>query len=507
METEIKLQANPEDLDAVVRTVQRIAAVDGAAQTKRLESRYYDTLGGDLAAKQIALRVRRTGDGFVQTIKTNGSGGVLFSRGETEKAVDSFQPAVADDELGIPAADLREVYVTDIERRKLNACYPPGRPEGTLIELAVDVGEIRADGRRQPVCEVELELLHGEAADLFDMGARLAEQVPLQLSVDSKSARAQRLSSREAPAAVKAEKLEFSPDVSLEEGMRESLRACVQQWFANQAAAFDGRDIEGVHQMRVALRRLRSALTFFKDFIPDPPLSEFKDESRRAASGLGPARDWDVFLTETLQPLLDMWPEHRGLRTLRDIAEAMRSEGYEEARLMISSPSYTVFALRLAGWIERSGWRAGASAAAAAHLEKPMTEHAGALLDRLYEKVMRQGRDFDSLEIEEKHELRIALKKLRYAGEFFRSLYPKKDVKRFRDSLTALLELLGKLNDLSVAQQLCGKLMDSAGANREMAEEGVASLLDWHEQQGHVSDKGLSRAWKEFASSDPFWRD
>ncbi|MBI1181502.1 MAG: CHAD domain-containing protein [Alphaproteobacteria bacterium] len=501
METEIKLQASPEDLDAVLRVIQGIAAVEGAPSSSRLESRYYDTPDRCLAGRKVALRVRRAGERYVQTVKTNGSGGGLFARGEWEMDVASFSPQFPE---GPP--NLEEVFVTDIRRRTLNASYPPGRPGASQVELAIDTGEIRSAAGRQLVCEVELELLDGKPADLFDLGARIAEQVPLQLSVDSKSARGFRLADDEPPAAVKAEKLEFQPDVSLEDGMRDSFRACIEQWFANQAAAMDGRDLEGVHQMRVALRRLRSALMFFRDFIPDPPLGEFKDESRWIAASLGPARDWDVFLTETLPPLLDMWPEHRGLRALNDAAERARREGYEEARVAMASPAYTVFALRLSGWVERSAWRQGLNGEKAAALARPMAEHARHLLDRLYDKVMRAGRDFDRLDVHEKHELRIVLKKLRYAGEFFRSLFPKKDVKRFRDGLTSLLDDLGKLNDLTVAKALCGRLMDADESDGDALLTGTAALLSWHEERGHVSDKALSRAWADFAAADPFWR-
>ncbi len=500
MEIEIKLTAHPGDLPAVRRALADLAVVVEEAGVKRLESRYYDTPGRGLQQRGMTLRVRRAGHGFVQTVKTEGQG--AFERGEWEKPVCSFTP-----ELDGEAGGLEELFVTDIERDKLIAAFPPWRPDPSRIELAIDTGAIRHADRGEPVSEVELELLEGAPADLFDLGARLAERVPLRLSVESKSARGYRLANGAPPATLKADRLEFPADVTLEDGMRESLRACLRQWLANQAAAFDGRDPEGAHQMRVALRRLRSALVFFADYIPEPAYGEFRKKSRWAANSLGPARDWDVFLLETLLPLLCEWPEHPGLRALHEAAQRARIEGYAEARVAISSPAYTVFALRLAGWIEHRGWRVGLAADETDALGKPMTRHAGRLLDGLYETVEAAGEDFDDLDAEAKHELRIALKKLRYAGEFFRSLYPRKDVKRFRDALTDLLDLLGKLNDLTVARALCGRLMEAEDADAGVMETGVAALLDWHERRGHVSDKALSKAWTEFRHADPFWRD
>jgi triphosphatase len=498
MEIEIKLLVYPADLPAVRRVVDEVAVIVEPPRTKRLESRYYDTPGRKLLAGGLTLRVRRTGNHFVQTVKTEGRG--TFSRGEWEVPVCSFAP-----EPGGETHALTELFVTEIARDKLVAAFPPWRSDPSRIELAMDTGVIRAGDKSQPVNEVELELLDGQPADLFDLGARLAEQVPLRLSVDSKSARGFRLASGAPPGVLKADKLDFPSDISLEDGMRESLRACIHQWLANQAAAFDGRDTEGVHQMRVALRRLRSAIAFFADYIPDPPLTDFKEQARWAAGGLGPARDWDVFLAETLLPLLTEWPEHPGLRALHEGAEQARGQGYSEARQAMSSPAYTVFALRLAGWVERRGWRVGGADGQIAALARPMTDHAGHLLERLYEKAMKAGRDFHDLDAEAKHRLRIALKKLRYAGEFFRSLYPRKDVKKFRDALTEMLDLLGKLNDLTVARTLCGRLMEAAEDSDDLA-SGTVVLLNWHESRGHVSGKVMSSAWDDFRNAAPFWR-
>ena len=498
MEIEIKLLVYPGDLPALRRAVEELAVIVEPARVKHLESRYYDTPDCKMLGKGMTLRVRRTGDGFVQTIKTEGRGS--FSRGEWEMPVGSFAP-----ELQGHSDALRELFVTEIDRNKLVAAFPPWRADPSRIEMAMDTGVIRAAGHVHPVNEVELELLAGDPADLLDLGARLAEQVPLRLSVDSKSARGFRLASGAPPATLKADKLDFPDDISLEEGMRGSLRACIQQWLANQAAAFDGRDPEGVHQMRVALRRLRSAIAFFADYIPDPPLTDFKEQARWAAGSLGAARDWDVFLGETLIPLLTEWPEHPGLRALYEGAGRARDQGYTDAREAMSSPAYTVFALRLAGWVERRGWRVGAADGQISALSRPMTDHAGHLLERLYDKAMKAGRDFHDLDAEAKHRLRIALKKLRYAGEFFRSLYPRKDVKKFRDALTDMLDLLGKLNDLTVARTLCGRLMEGAEDSDGLA-SGTVVLLNWHESRGHVSGKALSRAWDDFLGADPFWR-
>ncbi|MGE4059018.1 MAG: inorganic triphosphatase, partial [Sphingomonadales bacterium] len=210
MEIEIKLIVYPGDLPAVLKAVGEVASVVEPPAPKRLESRYYDTPSGKLRSKGMTLRVRRVGQKFIQTVKTKGDG--LFTRGEWEQPVASFAP-----ELEGNADLLTETFATDVERNCLVACFPAWRAEPSRIELAMDTGVIRAGRQELPVSEVELELIEGEPADLFDLGARLAEMVPLQLSIDAKSARGFRLAEDSPPPSVKADKLEFPDDVSLEE--------------------------------------------------------------------------------------------------------------------------------------------------------------------------------------------------------------------------------------------------------------------------------------------------
>ncbi|MFN3231623.1 MAG: CHAD domain-containing protein [Alphaproteobacteria bacterium] len=510
METEIKLKAHPNDLPAVMDALSAAAALEFPPKIKHLESRYFDTPDRHLAGQKVALRVRKTDEGYIQTLKTAAdAGSTLFARGEWESPVETFSPCL-DDQMQVLSpevlANLGLLFTTDIERQKFIATYPRYRPNATRIEIAFDSGVIRSNGQEQSVSEVELELLDGKASDVLDLALRLAEQLPLQLETDSKSARGYRLADNEIPKGVRAEALNFIPEVSLEDGMRESLRACIRQWFDNQSGAFDGRDIEGVHQMRVALRRLRSALVFFGDFIGEPPLGGFKEDAKWAAGSLGPARDWDVFLAETLPPVTDGWVGHDGLRALEESAWQIRETGYETARVAMMSPRYTAFALRISSWIERAGWRSGLDKAQVKRMAAPMSDLAGQLLDRRYAKVLKLGRKFDRMSREDRHELRIVLKRLRYAGDFFRSLYPKDKVKPFRGPMTDMLEKLGHMNDLTVAEHLCAVLLERGGQNRERVESGVAALLSWHEAHGAVAESAMRETWRAFCVADPYWR-
>ena len=210
-------------------------------------------------------------------------------------------------------------------------------------------------------------------------------------------------------------------------------------------------------------------------------------------------------MTETLAPLYRENPRHRGLVALDDAARRKRIDGYETARIAMMSPRYTSFILRLCSWIERDGWREGVTDKALAALHAPMTDHAGPLLDKRYAAVRKLGDRFHKLSRDEKHQLRIAMKKLRYAGDFFRSLYPRGDIKGFRPAMTSLLEKLGKLNDLTVAEHLCGELLEAAGDTSGPIQLGVETLLRSMRQAGEDADAHLAEGWKKFAKSAPYW--
>ena len=510
METEVKLVIDPEDLPSVLQHIESTAAVQSGPVTKHQVSRYFDTDDLRLFRRQIALRVRDTGSGFVQTVKTAADAGEgLLARGEWETPVSSFEPDLG--ALEMPLADhspdqLSNLFTTHIDRQKLVVAFPPFRPDSTRIEIALDRGHVEASGRTSDVCEIELELLEGRASDMFELGRLLSESVPLRFSVDTKSARGYRLATGDAPVAEKAGNLEFPPDVTVEDGMRAAFRACVRQWFANQTAAYDGRDIEGVHQMRVALRRLRSAFVFFADFIADPPSTHFNEESKWVANSLGPARDWDVFIAETLAPILNQSPRHAGLLALVEAARAGRHKGYEASRIAMISPRYTAFVLHFCGWVERDGWREGASDKLRKRVKAPLTQHAGPLLEKRYRHVRSLGQDFANLTFTQKHELRISIKKLRYAGDFYRSLYPGDDTRPFRSAVMAMLKGLGRLNDLTVATRLCDELVGGADStDAALLEEGTKAVLGWYGALADTASDDLADAWRAFRKAKTYW--
>ena len=184
---------------------------------------------------------------------------------------------------------------------------------------------------------------------------------------------------------------------------------------ANQAAAEDGRDPEGVHQLRVGLRRLRSALSLLRPIAPSATLETLRADAEWAATALGDARGWDVFLADTL-PEVAAGCADSGWDCLKGAAEVMRTQAYVNARETLSAERHARFLLMLGAWIERKAWQDEGG-----RLDEPTASFAARTLSERHRKVLKRGRHFRNLTPESRHRLRLAVKKLRYAADFFLS--------------------------------------------------------------------------------------
>jgi triphosphatase len=162
----------------------------------------------------------------------------------------------------------------------------------------------------------------------------------------------------------------------------------------------------------------------------------------------------------------------------------------------------------LRGWIEGRGWREAAPERGEAWLERPVRDFAAHVLRKRQRKALKLGQRFDELSAKERHQVRIALKKLRYATEFFAALFPKKRAKRYLAALKELQDGLGHLNDVAVAEQLIGTLIAQAkpGADRAHLRGAAGLVLGWHARGVADLEPATLSAWKAFADRKPFWR-
>ena len=515
VEIELKLQVRSEDLSRLRDSPLLSARGTGPGVTRMLESVYFDTADLRLRRKNTTLRVRKQGRHYVQTVKTGVQyrGGAL-RRSEWESPLSSAQPDVAalaggaaDGHLGrLTAAELRPVFASHIKRttRRLDNAQVSGGP---AIEVAFDEGEIRTpDGIALPVSELELELKGGDPRALYDLALALSEIAPLRIENRSKSERGYALVDDEKRQPVHAAPIELTPAMTVEEALSTIIRQCLDHLANNEDLVLQDQDAIALHQMRVALRRMRSALSVFRSLLPADQYDFFVGEIRWVAGILGAARDWDVFLGELVGPVRGHFDQDASLAALERAARERRAQSYASASEAISSPRYTTLLLKIGAWVEGKGWRQQPISERSAMLFSPVTELADRLLAKRRRNALKRGAHFARQSAAHRHELRIALKKLRYATEFFRSLYDRKSVQRYLRRLTELQTALGHLNDVASATELVTQLKTVGGVG-ELAEWGDAAgkVIGWHARDLREFEPRLRKDWKMFAATSPFW--
>jgi len=455
LEIELKFQFEPGAAGALEAA---LAVLGGASQAKTLISAYYDDADESLRRAAFTLRVREVGGGFVQTIKCAAEG-ALFSRGEWETATPDRAPDIAAArhtplaKVLDKAGPLRPAFASGIERLERTIAYGGGE-----IEIALDKGEVEADGgRRAPVCQLELELKHGDPDLLFRLARTLMVQVPLHLSFETKAGLGYALLSPP-PASVKGERPQVRAGMTAGQAFQTVARAALRQIVANAHIVRTRRSPEALHQLRVGLRRLRTAMTLFKSVVTDARSEAVKAELKWLAGQLDEVRDTDVFTAETYRPGLEALGAADGVAALGKRLKQAQTRGYDHALKALKSRRGSDVALLAAEWIETGEWRARAEAAQA------VGGFAEEILNRLDGKMTKGGAKLARMAAEDRHRVRITVKKLRYGLEFFEGLYSAKRARRFVDSLRAFQDTLGELNDIAVARRTAAGLAIAAPA-------------------------------------------
>lgn len=480
LEIELKLEFDAADR----RRLGSAPALKGAAgQSRHLVSTYFDTPANDLLAAGYTLRVRRNGAARIQTVKASGvpSAG-LFVRSEWECPLEDdrprFDPACGPlaEVIGTPQLErIGPAFTTDMKRRILRIEH-----DGATIELAVDQGEVRAGDRVEPVCEVELELRDGSPAALFDLARDLSERVPLRLGVRSKSERGYALLAATPAAAVKAEPITLDRTGDAGDAFQAIAQACIRHFRLNEALLLQSGGVEPLHQARVGLRRLRSALSLFRPFLAeDGPTQLLRTELRWLAAELGEVRNIDVLA-------------RRFDGDTRDLLITARTQRFEQVRDELASARTRLLMLDLAEWLALGAWRLDKGKALAC----PVLPFAHDLLDRQRARVKKRGKGLASLGARDRHTVRIEVKKLRYAAEFFATLYPTgkpaRRYGRFIAAIEKLQDLLGELNDLAVAPELLAQL----GIDATLPKAGKRKRLLDKADQAYDALIGAKRFWR-----------
>ncbi|CAN7478883.1 CHAD domain-containing protein [Phenylobacterium sp. LjRoot225] len=485
-EIELKFLCAPEDLGRVLA-----AAPEGDDDCRELISVYFDTPDLDLQKAGASLRVRESKGQRMQTVKRGD--GLAREEHETPIATDAPDPSLGPLPQLLPhgaRGELKPAFHVRVTRRQRLVRFA-----GAEIELALDQGEVRGGKRVSPISEVELELKSGEPAALFQLARELSQAAPIYLSFASKSQRGQALVADCPLHAHRRARPEIGEDATLAEVFQAIGRSTLTSIAANSELLRERPDAEAVHQLRVAARTLRSALSTFREVVEDQDYDRIKDELRWLAKACDEARNLDVFAEELLAPAVKAEPSDPGLIALAAAIQAAREHAAADVEQAVGSARFRDLLIEVTGWVETGDWLSQPPSGEAA---KPFAQ---ASLQTRRRKLLKDGRDLKRQDDAERHQVRIDAKKLRYAAEGFHGLFGRKATTRFVKALKEVQDELGGLNDLATAETLLGGL----GLSAEAAFAGG-------EQVGRASvekPRRIARAAKaldRFAEVDPFWR-
>lgn len=481
-EVELKLEVTRNGLEALDAS----GLLRKFPRSTGLLSVYFDTEDRLLWRNDLSLRVRRSRKGNVQTVKQPATGSGLFDRREWEMTVPGMVP-LRDERTPVwpllesGGAGLVPVFTIAVRRRAGKLAKGLAR-----VDVAVDRGEAAAGGRIEPFCEIELEHLSGPKDALFALARVIDGIAPARIGVLSKAERGYRLLGA-MPGGCKAEPARIDPAMTVPDAFAAIAGACLRQYRLNEDLLLAGHRPEAVHQARVALRRLRSAMVLFRPVLAGPETGRITDRIRKLAAALGDVRDFDVLGRRA----------GSGLVAAR-LTQA-RDDAWSSLDHVLAGPQARLLMIDIAEWIALGQWRRSADTDAVR--QAPLTDFAADGLDRLRRKVRRHGKHLADLTEEQLHQLRKDAKKLRYAIDFTGALFTDAEQQKRRSkvlkSLAELQDMLGQLNDLAVAEERLAALALVGTL------EGESFLAGWNRDK-LLAKAGSSR--RGLLDLRPFWR-
>jgi len=474
-EIELKLALPTSDPASLAKQLARVPVLARRKPThQHLHNVYYDTPEQILRQKCIALRIRRVGSDakpeWLQTLKTGGRGdSALSQRGEWEVPVPSatlaldvlkVTPWSGIDPDGTVFRALKPTFVTTFER----ISWSVRRRDGSMIEVALDLGHIMAGEKRTPLCELELELLAGQPAALFDLAQQIARTIAVLPLTMSKAERGYALAQDALDMPLRAQSPKLTNDLSLPAAAGRVMREMFCQFTANLNALRTSDDPEVVHQARVGWRRFRSALRLFKPALTVDAMPSWQ-ALHTLLSFLGELRDIDVAWTDTLPPLADAYTAGDARRT--DAWHAMTQSLLHAANLQRKSVRYALHEpavgaslLATTQWLEVLSARNGPGDAGV-EVKVSLRRWSRRRIVRLHRQLKLARKDTDSPDSQ--HRVRILAKRMRYGIEALRTYLPKRRTKRWYLQATSLQLSLGAARDVMQAGALVAKLETDRG--------------------------------------------
>jgi inorganic triphosphatase YgiF len=418
----------------------------GEATPRTLQTIYYDTPKTELRKRHTLLRVRKSGDEFVQSIKQHPAGN--FARGEWEQIIDGPQP-LPSAARGTPIEHfmakrrqrekLRPLFQVDVERRSCDVVTGD-----SVIEASLDQGHVEADGSRLPIRELEFELKRGDPSHLFEAARDAVGKGPLRLSFISKGERGYRLRDNSLTQPIPSSTVRFSRRATAKEALQAICRTCLHDLTSNVGAIDGEHAVEGVHKTRIAVRRLRAAMTLFRQITADEESNRLRGELRWLSNLLGEARDLDVLQMESALPQAR---ELSGGRALVEIVAEKRHAAHERLLKAVRSQPFYIFLIDLVRWIEDGAWLKAESRQG----DAPVARFAKTAIARRRKRLLKKADHLTRLPPDTRHKVRIAGKKLRYMTEFLQPLAKsneqRREHRRFIKQLEKMQTSLGTLHD------------------------------------------------------------
>jgi inorganic triphosphatase YgiF len=497
-------------LEKLKRVLLAMPTVKSEVRLK-LVSTYYDTPALALHRERLSFRVRKQGSEFVQTVKAeNPTQADILERKEWEDHIPSKRPVLDAPKTGKRLPDtvrddeLLPVFTTTVTRTVIEISPDPS----ARIAAAVDQGEIRTSkgDAIEPISEIELELKNGDPRVIFDAALQLLEAAPIRVETRSKAERGYRLLGADGltPQAISVGPVALDPAMSVEAALERIGRRCLTHLFGNEQAALAG-EPEGIHQMRVAVRRLRSALLALKRPLQEKHYRWASEELRWIAHALAPVRNLDIFAASLLPPVTHALPAGMGFERLIDATERRRRAVFDQAKQAIFSQRYTESMLRLLRWFVARGWRDQQISEDAAILLDRIVDVAPDLIERHHRKARKRSKRFEELTATQRHRLRIAVKHLHYTIEFLGSLFDKDQVRTFVKCLESLQDDLGYANDVRVAHDLVDQISEATNQDARAISRAGGIVLGWHERVLADRNPKIRKHVRRFRRLDPIW--
>lgn len=477
---------------------------------QKLHTIYYDTPNLTLKQQHCALRLRRAGKQWLQTIKTEGSAASgLHERDEWEVPVANNQLDFT--QLSDPtmikifsnaelSKQLQPIFMTEFTRhtRMLQL------REGSQIEFCLDHGKISANHAEEPLAEIELELKSGKAVELFHFALTLVQTLPWPLRLEnmSKAERGYMLYTGYKVPPVKALPVVLRADMDLIAAFTLIAQNCLDQLTRNEYGVLSGGDIEYLHQMRVALRRLHAVFDVFSTVISSTSIvHELKWLTRQ----LNPARDWDVFIIEQLPWIQDIFPKHAGISALTKMSAIFCKRHHKIACTSIKSKRYTELILNLNLWLDEVCKYPIQPRHTKNTASTVLSTFTSTTLTNQHQHILKTSKEIEKLDATSLHALRISIKKQRYVTEFFHSLYSQEEVKRYLHTLSVLQDILGAINDCTNITKLLAEI-PATKTKTLMLREAIGIILGWNSQRSEQKKTELKCALLAFYDTPLFWK-